>query len=359
MRVAVLQNIVAPTRHALFRELAKRVDLTVLFMARTEPTRAWRTDGIDYPHEFLAGVHLPLPTRGDVDAAHLNPGVMRAIARGKYDAVLCGGWISPTAWLALAAARRADIRFLLWSGTAWPPRGLRAAFGAPVKHAVVAGADGYVAYGSLARQRLLELGADPARVTVALNTTDVVPFAAVERAPGHPTALWVGRLVPRKRIDRAVSLLARVAQEVPELEFLVVGGGPERRRAERLARRAGLAATFVGERAYQDLPALFARADLLVTRAEREPWGLVVNEALAAGLPVLSGPQVPAAQELVLPGAGLVSGSESALANEAIRLFRDADALAAARVAARSVVPRMLPAVWAEAVERAARSATG
>ena len=355
LRLAVLQNIVAPTRHALFRALAERVGLTVLFMARTEPTRGWSgREEIDYPHRFLPGLHVPLPAHGDVDSAHVNPTIVRELLRGRYDALLCGGWISPTTWLALPAARRAGTRFVLWSGTAWPPQGARGRLAAPLKRAVVRGADGYVAYGSDARDRLVELGAPSERVTIALNTTDVAPFAAAERVPGPPTAIWVGRFVPRKRADRAVELLARVRREVPELRALFVGDGPERPRVEALARAAGLDAEFTGDVPYERLPELYARASLLVTLAEREPWGLVVNEALAAGVPVVAGPQVPAARELVPAGGGAVAEREDDLVAAARRLLDDAEA---ASRAARTVLPLLAPARWADAVAGACRGA--
>lgn len=357
LKLAVLQNIVAPTRHALFRALAERVDLTVLFMARTEPTRGWTgRDEIDYPHEFLGGLHVPLPGRGDVDAAHVNPGVVRALARGRYDALLCGGWISPTTWLALAAAKRAGTRFVLWSGTSWPSYGLRSRAAAPIKRSMVRASDAYVAYGELARDRLVELGAPRERITIALNTTDVAPFAAVEHVDGPPTALWVGRFVARKRADRAVALLARVAREVEGLRAVFAGDGPERSRTERLARESGLAAEFLGDLPYERLPEVYAHASLLVTLAEREPWGLVVNEALAAGVPVLAGPGVAAASELVRAPAGLVAAGEEELAAEAVRLLSSAAALGDARAAARSLLPQLLPERWADAVVTACRS---
>jgi glycosyltransferase involved in cell wall biosynthesis len=345
---------VAPTRHALFRALAERVDLTVLFMARTEPTRGWSgRDAIDYPHEFLGGLHVPLPGRGDVDAAHLNPGVVRALWRGRYDALLCGGWISPTTWLALVAAKRARTRFVLWSGTAWPPSGARSRAAAPIKRAVVRAADGYVAYGELARERLVELGADYDRVTIALNTTDVAPFAAAARPGGPPTALWVGRFVPRKRADLAVEVLAATARREPDLRALFVGDGPERARTEALARAAGLDAHFLGDLAYDRLPEVYARAHVLLTLAEREPWGLVVNEALAAGVPVLASTQVPAAVELVPRAAGRVSDDRDELAAAAAHYLRDAGA----SDAARRVVPLLSPERWADAVVQAVTAA--
>jgi glycosyltransferase involved in cell wall biosynthesis len=361
LRLAVLQNIVAPTRHALFRALAERVDLTVFFMARTEPNRPWSgRERLDYPHRFLSGVHVPVPGRGDVDLMHVNPGVVAAIVSGRYDALLCGGWLSPTAWLALAACRGTKTRFVLWSGTSWPSGGSRAFVAQPLKRAIVGAADAYVAYGELARERLIALGAAGDRVTVATNTTGVEPFAqAASRRDGRPTVLWAGRFVARKRVDRVVALCARLAREVDGLRAVFVGDGPERARAQRLAREASLAAEFTGELPYERMPGEYARGDLLVTLAEREPWGLVVNEALAAGVPVLAGAEVPAARELVPAEAGLVSVSEDELVREGARLLRDREALARARAAARSVIPRLLPERWADAVAAAVRTTAG
>jgi glycosyltransferase involved in cell wall biosynthesis len=355
MRLAVLQNIVAPTRHALFRALAERVDLTVLFMARTEPARGWSgREDIDYPHRFLRGVHVPLPVDGDVDAAHVNPGVWNAIVRGGYDALLCGGWISPTTWLARAACGRSGTRFVLWSGTAWPSDGVRAALGKPLKRAMVSGAHGYVAYGSDARDRLLELGAPPERITIALNTTDVLAFAGATRKAEGPTALWVGRFVRRKRADRAVRVLARAAEHIPGLKATFVGDGPERAATEALAAELGLDARFLGDLPYGRLPDVYAGASVLVTLAEREPWGLVVNEALAAGVPVVATPGVTAARELVPAGAGVVSASDLELAAAVARLAGDERASAAAA----AVLPRLLPDVWADTVVAACAAAT-
>lgn len=360
LKLAVLQNIVAPTRHALFRALAERVDLTVFFMARREPTRGWRGDEeLDYPHRFLSGLHVSLPARGDVDAAHLNPGVVSALTRGRFDALLCGGWISPTSWLALLAARRAGTRFLLWSGTAWRSNGPRAALALPLKRRIVAAADAFVVYGDIARERLLELGADADRVCVATNTTDVRAFADAPRVDGPPTALWVGRFVARKRADLAIDLLARVSRDIEGLRCVFVGDGPLRAAAERHARGVGLDASFLGEIPYERLPEIYAAASILVTLAEREPWGLVVNEALAAGVPVLAGPEVIAARELVPPEGGCISADAEVLADTAVRLLADVRALAAAREAARSALPQLLPERWADAVVAAASASAG
>ena len=370
LRLAVLQNVVAPTRHALFRELARRpgVELNVLFMARSEATRGWATDEeLGYPHMFLRGVHLHLATGGDVDSVHLNPGAVAAVRRGSFHALLSAGYLSPTTWLALLACKSAGTRFLLWFGSSWPPEGRRSQLAAPLKRRIVRASDGFVAYGAAAREQLLGLGADPGRIRIALNTTDVRPFAAAaqERAAARgrlglgsePVALWVGRFVPRKRADRAVSLVARLRERVPGLRVLFVGEGPERSRAESAARAARLDARFLGDVRYDELPSIYAAADVLVTLSEREPWGLVVNEALAAGLPVLASSGVVAARELLPPGAGAVSDDEEVLAAAGARLLTSPDAVAAARAAARGVLPRITESAWANQVLAAAREA--
>lgn len=348
MKLAVLQNLVSPTRHALFEALAQRADLTVLFMARTEEGRGWeQRPSLGYPHVFLRGAHLTVPSGGDVDALHLNPGVVAEIARRRFDAVLCAGYLSPTTWLAFAGARAVGTKFLLWFGTAWPPTGGRARVAAPLKRLIVRGSDRVVAYGDAARTQALALGAKADKIDIAVNTTDVRPFAAIDPLQHDcPTALWVGRLVSRKRPDLAVSLFRRLAERVDGLRCVFGGDGPERAATEAAAHAAGLDATFLGDVAYSELPALYAGADLLVFRGEREPWGLVVNEALAAGVPVLASPGVVAALELVPEGAGAVSDDEDVLADAGVRLLGDP----AARAAARAVVPRILPEAWADAV---------
>jgi glycosyltransferase involved in cell wall biosynthesis len=119
----------------------------------------------------------------------------------------------------------------------------------------------------------------------------------------------------------------------------------------RQARALGLRARFLGELAYGDLPSLYAAADVFVTRAEREPWGLVVNEALAAGLPVLASTGVVAARELVPPGGGCVSDDEDELVAAAENLIGRPEA----RERARSVLPRITPEAWAAEVAAQAR----
>jgi glycosyltransferase involved in cell wall biosynthesis len=98
----------------------------------------------------------------------------------------------------------------------------------------------------------------------------------------------VSRLVPEKGVDVFLRAAARVAGELPDVQFVVVGDGPLRADLEALARRLGLAGRveFLGYRA--EAPALIAALDVLVVSSLSEGSPLVVLEARHAGVPVVA-----------------------------------------------------------------------
>ncbi len=104
-------------------------------------------------------------------------------------------------------------------------------------------------------------------------------------------AAFVGRLIPVKRVDRFLRALAIVCRRHAGLEGVVVGDGPGRKSAERLAAEIGLSAgriTFLGQRS--DVPAILGESDLLVLCSDHEGFPNVALEAMAARLPVVATP---------------------------------------------------------------------
>jgi glycosyltransferase involved in cell wall biosynthesis len=110
------------------------------------------------------------------------------------------------------------------------------------------------------------------------------------------TVMFVGRLVPQKRVDRFLRALVVAAQSGLPLTGVVVGDGPERSNMVALARTLGLSVgqvTFLGARS--DVPALLARADMLVSCSDDEALPNVILEAMAARRPVITTPAGDAA----------------------------------------------------------------
>ena len=117
--------------------------------------------------------------------------------------------------------------------------------------------------------------------------------------------LYVGRLAPEKNIGGLLDAFARYRQSGGRWALVLAGDGPERVRLE--AQCAALAIQdqvhFAGLKNTRETTAYYAFAGCFVLPSTREPWGLVVNEAMAAGLPVIVSRRCGCAEDLVLPGA--------------------------------------------------------
>ena len=103
VRVALLTEIISPYRIPVFNELAamEGVELDVLFFSETEGRRNWRIpwEKIHFRYRVLPGLLVTRRYQGG--PVFFNPGIVGALRRGKYRAVICFGYHHPTIWLAL------------------------------------------------------------------------------------------------------------------------------------------------------------------------------------------------------------------------------------------------------------------
>ncbi|WP_198372231.1 glycosyltransferase [Roseomonas rosulenta] len=177
---------------------------------------------------------------------------------------------------------------------------------------VIAGADALIAVSQGLREGLVDLGADPARVTVLRNGVDLETFrppadrAALRAELGleGPVLLSVGLLIARKGHDQIIAALP----DLPGCTLLVAGEGPERAALDALARRLGVAdrVRLLGPQPHAALARLYGAADALVLASLREGWANVLLEAMACGTPALAGPAWGSAEAICTPEAGLV-----------------------------------------------------
>ena len=204
---------------------------------------------------------------------------------------------------------------------------------------------------------------------VVPNGVDVARFMTATPADlGEGTKLlFVGRLDERKGFPTAVAAFARLAADRPGLRLIVAGDGPDRGAADGLDPEVRDRVTFLGSVLNRDLPPIHAACDVyLGTSVGGESFGIVLVEALAAGLPVVAS-AIPGYDEVVRDGveALLVQPRDpGALAEAATRVLDD-PALAAALVAAGhdraasfdwEIVVGRLEALYARAAETRPRS---
>lgn len=370
LRAVVVTNIRTPNNDALFAEVARqgRMELHVIYAAANEANRDWRLGATAaYPHQVLSGWTLG-------GSAHINPGIGRVLrALGPDVVVLGGSYTTPSTQLAGAAVARRGTPWVYWgeevshAPASAPTRALRAALRWLVRCAA-----GVLAIGSRARASYLRAGVPPDRIAEFRYYADAEHFAlaAVERAHARRrvrerhgvavdarVAVYGGQLIPRKDVATAVRALVRLAADRdPGWVLLVVGDGPERAPLARLACELGVEdrIRFAGFVQPAALPEYFAAGDCFVLPSRSEGWGVVVGEALAAGLPVFASTRVNAAADLVRAGengGAFAPGDDAALA----ALLADAarpGRLPALAAQARAAVADETPAVAAARLAR-------
>ncbi|HWM09595.1 MAG TPA: glycosyltransferase family 4 protein [Solirubrobacteraceae bacterium] len=324
--------------------------------------------------EVIAHRHAGPPIPGLTVHRTTEAGAVRLAASGRYRAVIAGldGRIAlPGAY---AAARMRGVPFVLWA-TIWahPRTPAHSLSFLPTRHLYRA-ADAVATYGPHVSRYVERYRGSADGVAVAPQAVDVDHFAAAvagddrdaarERA-GGPGAellvLYVGRLVREKGVETLVEAWRR-AELGPGVRLALAGSGPLERAVEQGAPDARL----LGHVDRDDLPALYAAADVLVlpsihTASFREPWGLVVNEAMLQRTPVVASEAVGAAAGgLVRDGRnGFVvpAGDPDALAARLRLLVGDAALRADLGAVAREDAAAYTPAAWAAGMGRALAAA--
>jgi glycosyltransferase involved in cell wall biosynthesis len=314
-----------------FRHIAAHcpeLDLTVLY--GTEPTAAqqgvgfgvsfqWDTPLVEgYRCRILRGARPDQSVHSERFWGLDVPEIGAALAESRPDVAMIPGWHSVTLVRALWACRRARIPTLYRGDThlGHRPTGWRGAVWGARTRRLVHLFDGHLSVGTRAREYLTHFGADPCRVFDAPHAVDNELFARTSSPHRTPAArmaarvswglapqgfivLFVGKLEPKKRPLDLVRAMAGLGSRA---SVLVVGTGELMTACRVEADRLGLCAAWAGFLNQSELGRAYAVADCLVLPSD-ESWGLVVNEAMATGVPCVVADRVGCAPDLVTPGA--------------------------------------------------------
>lgn len=341
--VLFVTNYAPPHRVGAFAALAERVEVEfALFGGRVRHGAVGREPS-----------RLPFPVR---EVSQTEAG--RLAASGRYGAVVAGTVGRTALPAAYLGARRAGVPFVLWA-TLWSqPKGPAGLAGYPLVRWVYAHADAVATYGPHVSHYVRALGARhvreaPQAVDAGFWSAPPDPRAAARDRHAPFQALFVGRLEREKGVGTLLRAWRTTGLEASDAALVLVGRGSQR------ARAAAPGIVFAGDRDPAGVRNFHAASDVLVvpsipTRTFREPWGMVVNEAMHQGLPTVATDAVGAAAGgLVRDGRnGLVvpAGDEAALAGALRRLHADPALRARLGAAARADVAPYTHAAWAGAM---------
>lgn len=263
------------------------------------------------------------------------PELWDAILNGGFDAVVINGHNLAAHHLALAASRSAGI--LVFTRGETHPRlrrsGWRETVRTPLLKAWYRAFDGCLAIGSANKRyyQLMDVPTD--KIAVMPYTVDNERYmAAARQAPvaraatrarlgitsASPAILYAAKFDRRKRPDDLIRAYAMLRAEGISTELVMVGSGVLDDELKSMVRELGLeGVSFPGFINQTELPAVYGACDIFVLPSENEPWGLAINEAMCAALPIVLSEEIGCVEDLVahgVNGATYKAGDVRALA---------------------------------------------
>lgn len=302
-RLAIVTNEPPPYRIPVFQRVARTpgITLQVIFCARREPNRHWDLPALEFDHRFLKERITTVSGR----YIHNNPDVIKALKEFSPDVIVNDG-LNPTQLYAFAYAFLKGIPHVpLTDGTYQSEQALSRVHKL-IRRIVYSRSAAFLS-ASMGGQRLFEsYGVKPERCFKSYLCIDNEAYQRAPEPEGPKVDfIFCARMVPEKgplfALDVAREAAIRLGRKTT---ILYVGSGSEDERTRAAAAQMTdlVDARFHGFGLQGQLPALYRSARIFLFPTHADVWGVVANEACAAGLPVIVSPHAGVAGELVVDG---------------------------------------------------------
>ncbi len=333
-RVVIISNIPSPYKVDLFYELQKNTEDYVFYPVYTnasEDNRTWEADNAKLGNSvILSSRVLKLSTGIDHRYIHFPPSISPVLDRINPDFVIAGEY-NPAALLALRWCKRKHRKFIhLTEGTLNSEQNLNPVQRASRKY-ICKNADGFIAASTRSKEKLMTWGVPEQDIEVALLTVDINPYLSLPYMPESGRILYVGSLAERKGLDLLVQALPLIRQK---FELHIVGDHEceEKEQLKQMLKDKHLDHKVVwrgflqGEELYKE----YQEASVFVLPTREDCFGLVLVEALAAGVPIVASKYADGSYDVVKEGingtivdpfipSALARGIESFLHNDTDR----------------------------------------
>ncbi|MFN0158298.1 MAG: glycosyltransferase family 4 protein [Bacteroidota bacterium] len=308
VKVEFVTNICPHYRVKAFELFARLHETRFLFFSEGRSEKYWERSNATTPGNFIGGYlkGIYLPGTG----LRFTPSLYTHLLRDDYDVLVkCINGKIPLL-LSFLIARLRGIPFVLWTGLWHHPDTLMHRISFPLVRAIYRLSDAIVVYGSHVEQYLVEMGVSREKIFIAWQAVDnallsrhvddtaVAELRAELGAEEKKVILYVGRLEDQKGVEYLLEAVREIGKKLPVV-VVIIGTGSK---AGAFQQVVGPDLTrFRGYVSNETLPIYYKLADVLVlpsitTKDFKEPWGLVINEAMNQGCPVIATNAVGAAK---------------------------------------------------------------
>lgn len=303
MKIALITNTLAPYRVPVFSKMAqaKGVQLQIISCSKMEPNRLWDLPPVDFECEILHE-HI---FKWDGRYIHSNLDVISALKAFKPDVLVSDGF-NPTHLYAFAYARYVGIPHVCMTDGTYISESTLTFAHRLLRRFVYSRSTAYIAASDGGLELFDSYHLSRERCFKSCLCIDNATYAqAADKVAKSYDLLACGRLETVKNPQFVVQVALSVAQRLQrKIKLLFVGSGSLEYKVRHMADCYPdlLEVRFNGHADQYELPALYASARIFLFPSTWDPWGVVVNEACAAGLPVIASPFAGASNELVRHG---------------------------------------------------------
>ncbi|MDJ0553663.1 MAG: glycosyltransferase family 4 protein [Microcoleaceae cyanobacterium MO_207.B10] len=309
-RLALLTNFIPPYRLPLYQAIAQRVsEFKVFISTPMEANRSWQTnwEGLNvtvqknltfqrtwrHPEGFSEPIYLHIP----YDTLWL-------LHQYQPDVIISGELGMRSLQAALYRKFHPKTRLIIWATLSEYSEKGRGWLRHQLRRVLLPQADAVLVNGNSGKRYISNFGISEEKIFFAPYTTNISPFVAIPLSRESDRAyrlLSVGQLVERKGLLQFMNILVKWGKNHPEqnLEFWIAGSGLLKETLVAQPLPENLKVKFLGNIEYQKLPEIYAQAGIFIFPTLADEWGVVTNEAMAAGLPVLGSLYSQSVEELV------------------------------------------------------------
>ncbi len=316
-RVAIVVKCVPPYRFPIFKALVKSAPFKPRFFANmpwdwSVPNVRQTLDIIKPPAITITGntrhKQVGVKQEEPVTIPMLLP-LSLLVYRPK---LIISGNMGPVSLISVIVAKLLRCPFVLWTEEIASTAGEISRLQKILRAVILPRTSAFLAWGQPAVDFIVSQGFDKEKVHYCAQAVDndwwIEQSARVDRDGIRErlglrgrTFLLIGQLISRKGFDKAMQAWARLERPLQEQNsLLIVGAGEDDEKLKQLARELDIPnIIFAGGKAHHELPEMYAAADVHVFPSLVDVWGMVVNEAMACGKPVLASKYAGASQELI------------------------------------------------------------
>ncbi|WP_191566669.1 glycosyltransferase [Metabacillus idriensis] len=314
-KVAVVTNIMAPYRIPLFNELIKykEYEFKVFFCGLKTKDRAWEIpNNINFQFKITSNKFIYMKGRGlkDGRAIPISYGLYNDLNNYKPDIVISSEFSVPSI-ISSIYCKINRKKYISWSdGTLHTEKNI-SSLQKTLRKYLIKNSQSFIASSSDTFDNYLYYGAKRELIFKSLLTVDTNFFTTEKKQyqKGKTINLvYCGSLNESKGIYNLLLLFKELISLKEDLGLIIVGDGPERNKMEEMVEnlKLGEKVIFKGFLQPPQLKEVYSNSDLLIFPSLSDTFGLVVNEAMCAGLPIICSQYAGAARDLVSDENGLI-----------------------------------------------------